>query len=315
MASSFTQSSIGRHSSSAPLGVTSIAFEAPSADDVRDFRLQLATQLQTTLDIEQILSLLYRHLKSHLPISGIQYTHGDRMIDTHVGHLAKHRCHYQLTLQKQEYGEISFTRGKRFGEQELVFIESIMDMVIFPLRNALKYREALATAMIDPLTGLNNRGAMSISLAREIERARRHEDQDLSIIMIDIDHFKQINDRYGHLCGDDILRQVAHVIQQSIRGSDACFRYGGEEFLICLTNSNLPLVRMVAERVRNAIRENVRLSDKEKPVTASFGVAHYNGESDWPDLVNRADKALYSAKQNGRDRIVVNLDNLTSLEK
>ena len=309
MPSSFTQFSFGgQTSSSLPLGgVTPISFESLTPERAKDFRLQMFTQLQTTLEVDQLISIFFRNLKQFVPVSGIQYVNGDKMIDVHAGHLAKHQAHYQLTLQKSEYGEISFTRGKRFNEKELTFIESIMDVVMFPLRNALKYRDALATAMIDPLTGLNNRGAMSITLNREMERARRHEDQNVSVVMVDVDHFKDINDRYGHLSGDDVLRQVAHIIQGSIRGSDACFRYGGEEFLVCLTNSNLALARLVAERIRIAISESVRLSGRDKPVTASFGIAHYANESDWPELVARADKALYSAKQQGRNRVVASV--------
>jgi diguanylate cyclase (GGDEF)-like protein len=310
MPSSFTQYSFGGQTNNQPpplTGVTPISFESLSPDRIKDFRLQLFTNLQTTLEVDQIISIFHRHLKQYMPVSGIQYLNGEKMLDINSGHIAKHQCHYQLTMQKLNFGEISFTRGKRFTEKELAFIESIMDVVIFPLKNALKYRDALATAMIDPLTGLNNRGAMSITLNREIERARRHEDQNLSIIMVDVDHFKDINDRYGHLSGDDVLRQVAHVIQKSIRGSDACFRYGGEEFLVCVTNSNLPLARVVAERIRIAISESVKLSDKNKTITASCGVAHYANESDWPELVGRADKALYSAKDQGRNRVVTNV--------
>lgn len=310
MPSSFTQFSFGDNLSSNPMpmsGVAPISFEALSPERIKDFRLQLSTALQTTLEIEQIISIFHRHLKQYLSVSGIQYTLAEKMLDTSCGHLANHRCHYQLSMKKQEYGEISFTRGKRFNEKELTFIESIMDAVIFPIRNALKYRDAIATAMIDPLTGLNNRGAMSITLNREIERSRRHTDQNLSVVMVDVDHFKNINDRYGHLAGDEVLRQVAHIVQKSVRGSDACFRYGGEEFLICVTNSNLALARAVAERIRLAIANNVRVSDRDNPISVSCGIAHYDNESDWPELVARADKALYNAKEQGRNRVVTSM--------
>ena len=307
MANSFTQFNVREHLpvGSVPLtDVSPIAFEALSPNEQKDFRLQLFSQVQTTLDIERVVNLLLRQLKQVMPISGIQYSHATRMLDLLAGQMSRHRCHYQLAMHNEQFGDISFLRNKRFSEQEMLFIESIMDIIIFPLRNALKYQDALATAMIDPLTGLNNRGAMAVTLNREMERARRHENQKVSVLMIDIDHFKGINDRYGHLIGDDILRQTAHYIQNSIRGSDACFRYGGEEFLICLTNSSLALAQTVAERIRVSVEEKIHLPDKEKPVTASVGIAHYSHESDWPALVARADKALYSAKKQGRNRVV-----------
>ncbi|WP_320821988.1 GGDEF domain-containing protein [Reinekea sp.] len=310
-AGSFTPLNFGNNNKSHPFAlgdITSISIDSLTPERVKDFRLQLFSHLQTTLEVDQIISIFHRHLKQIFPLSGIQYNNGDKMIDHQCGNITKHRANYQLTMQKTEYGEITFTRGKRFSEKELTFIESIMDVIIFPLHNALKYRDALATAMIDPLTGLNNRGAMAITLNREVERARRHDDQFVSVVMIDVDHFKDTNDRYGHLAGDDVLRQVAHCIQKAIRGSDACFRYGGEEFLVCVTNSTLGLTRCVAERIRMAIAEHVRLPDRARPVTASFGIAHYSNESDWPELVARADKALYAAKQQGRNRVVASIE-------
>jgi len=310
-AGSFTPLNFGTNNKSHPFSqgdITSISIDSLTPDRLKDFRLQLFSHLQTTLEVEQIISIFHRHLKQIFPVSGIQYSNGDKIIDYQCGNTTKHRANYQLMMQKTEYGDITFTRGKRFSEKELTFLESIMDVIIFPLHNALKYREALATAMIDPLTGLNNRGAMAITLNREVERARRHEDQFVSVVMIDVDHFKDTNDRYGHLAGDDVLRQVAHSIQKTIRGSDACFRYGGEEFLVCVTNSTLGLSRCVAERIRMAIAEQVRLPDRARPVTASFGIAHYSNESDWPELVARADKALYAAKQQGRNRVVASIE-------
>lgn len=267
----------------------------------------LSSQLQTTLEMDQLINILYRQLKKLVPVSGIEYLCEQPRVKAIAGRLQKHRCSYQLTMEQTNYGEIIFTRNKKFSEKELTTIESIMDTVIFPIRNSLKHQEALASAMIDPLTGLNNRTAMSISLTRELERARRHEDQSISILVVDIDHFKMINDRYGHLTGDSVLRNVAQIIQSCIRGCDACFRWGGEEFLICLSNSNSSLAQVVSERIRIAISESALLPDKERQVTASFGIANYSNESDWPELVDRADKALYSAKAQGRNRTVTSL--------
>lgn len=314
MANSFTQISFGTNKSFAQpiVDASPISVEALTPEKMKDFRLQLSTQLQTTLEVEQLIDILYRQLKKLIPVSGIEYMCTKPSARTIAGRLHKHRCCYQLSMDKMDFGEIIFTRNKKFSERELSTIESIMDLVIFPIRNALKHIEALASAMIDPLTGLYNRIAMSVSLTREIERARRHEDQSISILVVDIDHFKSINDRYGHLTGDNVIRKVAQIIQSSIRGCDASYRWGGEEFLVCLANSNSSLAQVVAERIRVAISESSLLPDKDRIVTASFGIAHYNNESDWPQLVDRADKALYSAKAQGRNRTVTSLPPQTS---
>lgn len=317
MANSFTQISFGSTTKNIPhalADVQPISIETLTPDGLKDFRLQLFTQLQTTLEMEQVITIFFRQLKKIMPVTGIEYGCREPQLKVLAGRTSKHRCSYQLSMQDSDFGEMTFTRNKRFSEKEMALIESIMDTVIFPIRNSLKYHEALATAMIDPLTGLNNRGAMSISLTRELERARRHSDQSISILMVDIDHFKSINDRYGHLTGDNVLRSVAQIIQSSIRGCDACFRYGGEEFLICLSNSNSTLARVVSERIRMAISESVLLPDKDRPVTASFGIANYNDESDWPELIARADNALYTAKAQGRNQVVTALQPQTSLD-
>ena len=272
-------------------------------EQLKDFRLQVMTQLQTTLDVEQILRIFHVELQQLMPLAGCDYHLPGQSLSLNLGETGRHRCSYQLSLNDEDYGEIAFTRNRRFQERELGLLESVMGLLIYPLRNALSYRRAIDTAMIDPLTGLSNRGAMAMTLNREIDRSRRHH-QDMSILMIDIDRFKALNDRYGHLTGDDVLRQVARLMDGAIRGCDACFRFGGEEFLIVLSNSNLPLARLVAERLRQTVCNETRSPDANNPITVSIGVAHYENEADWPELVNRADQALYEAKQAGRNRVV-----------
>jgi len=273
------------------------------ADQLKDFRLQVMTQLQTTLDVEQILRIFHSEVQQLVPLAGCDYRLPGQSLNLNLGETGRHRCSYQLSLNDEDYGEIAFTRNRRFQEREMTVLESVMGLLIYPLRNALSYRRAIDTAMIDPLTGLSNRGAMALTLNREIDRSRRHH-QDMSILMIDIDRFKELNDRYGHLTGDDVLRQVARLMDSAIRGCDACFRFGGEEFLIVLSNSNLPLARLVAERLRQTVCNETRSPDLNNPITVSIGVAHYENEVDWPELVNRADQALYEAKQAGRNRVV-----------
>lgn len=305
MPTNFNQTRSQDHKVSQPpqTGLTSVG--TGTFDRLKEFRLHLLTQLQTTLDIEQILRIFYNEIQHLVPLSGCLYRHADQSITLKQGEDGRHKCSYQLSLNDEDFGEIVFSRGKRLKEDELSLLESIMDMLIYPLRNSLKYRAAIDTAMIDPLTGLSNRGAMALTLNREIDRSRRHH-QDMSILMIDIDRFKSLNDQYGHLAGDDVLRQVSRLIQNAIRGCDACFRFGGEEFLVVLSNSNLPLARLVAERLRQTVCEETRSPAANKEITVSIGVAHYENETNWPELVSRADKALYEAKQAGRNRVVAN---------
>lgn len=153
----------------------------------------------------------------------------------------------------------------------------------------------------DVLTGLCNRRKLEESLATEITRATRYK-SPMSLIIFDIDHFKSINDQFGHDVGDDVLRGVAKVIQDNIRKTDICARWGGEEFIILSPETTEENIENLAEKLRYAI-ENYDF-DIPKKITASFGVTQYiNGETS-EQMIKRADKAMYQAKENGRNRVV-----------
>ena len=175
--------------------------------------------------------------------------------------------------------------------------------MIYPLRNALLYREALRSAHRDPLTGLNNRRCLQETLRRETELAHRHGNP-LSLIVLDIDHFKAVNDRHGHDVGDLALRAVAQCAAGCVRGSDMLFRFGGEEFVILLTNTDRDGALLLAERVRTAVEAMECATDMQSlRLTASLGVAGLQAGEREDQLFKRADKALYRAKEEGRNRV------------
>jgi len=168
----------------------------------------------------------------------------------------------------------------------------------------LKLRELLRTQSIrDQLTGLFNRRYMEESFVREIHRAQR-QGSTLGIIMADLDHFKKINDTYGHEEGDVILRNVGAILQKSIRQDDIACRYGGEEFTVIMPSASRAIVLQRAEQIRERIKRHV--SVKQEPVTISLGMALFpeDGQSA-ESLLNAADAALYQAKERGRDQVAV----------
>jgi diguanylate cyclase (GGDEF)-like protein len=163
----------------------------------------------------------------------------------------------------------------------------------------------------DPLTGVFNRRYLERRLVDEIAMARRY-DLPLSILMMDIDRFKSINDTYGHLEGDLVLHRVAKLVAHTVREADIVARYGGEEILVIAPNTMINTAETLAERLRVEIQAASLLSpdvqtDPPRKVTVSIGVACFNHEMRGSrDLVNRADEALYRAKGGGRNRVVVN---------
>jgi diguanylate cyclase (GGDEF)-like protein len=155
----------------------------------------------------------------------------------------------------------------------------------------------------DALTILSNRRQIIADLQRQVMYSDRY-DVPFAISMVDIDHFKQVNDTYGHSTGDDVLKFVAAQLREHIRQPDLIGRYGGEEFLVILPNGTLKAASEQAERLCRQIRSAPIASGKNAvQVTISIGIAQYKlHEEDWRNLLNRADQALYQAKHNGRDR-------------
>ena len=167
-------------------------------------------------------------------------------------------------------------------------------------------------ALQDELTGLANRRALEQMLANEVERAQRHG-RPLSILMADIDHFKAINDTHGHRAGDEVLRELARVLADKLRSIDRAARYGGEEFCVLMPDTPAEEARRVAERIRRAVEAHtfvVESEDGEPPIglrlTVSAGVAGLPEDAATLEaLVDAADRALYDAKRQGRNRVVV----------
>ena len=161
----------------------------------------------------------------------------------------------------------------------------------------------LTAALQDKLTGLNNRGAFDASLKREIDIAQRQH-TPISLLVIDIDHFKAVNDTYGHSGGDNALQLLAKSITDTMRGSDIAFRYGGEEFTLILSNTDAKAAQLVAERIRLAASKLSCTSDnKNFGFTISLGLAQLTQGENGAALFDRADKALYQAKKSGRNQI------------
>lgn len=160
-------------------------------------------------------------------------------------------------------------------------------------------------SMNDGLTGLYNRAWLNDMLPKMVASAKR-ADVPLSLVMIDLDHFKRFNDTHGHLAGDDALRAAAGVINAALRPSDFAVRYGGEEMLVILPETSEKLATMVADRLCKRLRQAVIFDDMRQPMpqlTGSFGVACLSAAMDELQLVAAADSALYRAKETGRDRV------------
>jgi diguanylate cyclase (GGDEF)-like protein len=172
--------------------------------------------------------------------------------------------------------------------------------LISPLHNALQHRAAMRHATRDALTGAGNRMAMELAAEHEIALARRHR-MPASLLVIDLDHFKRVNDSLGHAAGDRALIDTAELLRSTCRDSDSLFRFGGEEFVLLLSQTDEEGAAAIAERIREVVAEHWAGSME---LTLSIGVATLEAGETLSSWFERADRALYVGKQGGRNRVV-----------
>ena len=288
-------------------GARSMAMHARVAHidkQTQSLKFRLSSILQSSLDLDQVLAVFLEELEPQLEINGLAYVSESFGLNIQLGKRSTHSCGYRLITQKDYLGEISFYRSNRFKENDLVLIEDLLSTLICPLRNALQYREAIIASLTDPLTGAGNRIALENTLKREVDLAKRHH-SPLSLIVIDVDDFKKINDNHGHKAGDQVLKQIVATLQEVNRQTDLVYRFGGEEFVVILNETSLHGATVIAERIREAVAEReVCVGDENIQVTVSIGATTLKSSDSRDNLFQRADKALYQAKDQGKNLVI-----------
>ena len=267
---------------------------------------RLNAVLQTSIELPEILRLFFREAQRAVPLDGLSYQHSGHNFDYNMGHVADHSSHYRLQTSMDFLGELSLHRIKQpFTDEDLRRLDKLVTTLVYPIRNGLRYLEAVRASLTDGLTGTGNRISLDSVLNREVEQANRYQ-QPLSILVLDLDHFKKINDTYGHVTGDYVLKIVAKTINTSSRCADMTFRFGGEEFVVLLNKTDTAGAKITAERIRQKISQlSLLYSNQAIPVSISIGVASLGHNESRENLLDRADRALYQAKQNGRNQVVV----------
>ncbi|MCK5120582.1 MAG: GGDEF domain-containing protein [Methylococcales bacterium] len=281
--------------------VSNNTFEATKATNLHHY--DISSALQTTLEFDELIKIFSNKVSNLVPHNSFIYNNEAFDLQISQGIVTQHSCTYALKVEKLSLGSLTIMRRQKFNDDEIKLLETLLCSLIYPLKNATLYKQALKMAYTDPLTQTNNRTAFDNSLSREIQLANRNS-RPLSIIFFDIDHFKNINDTYGHECGDIALSTAANCIKEALRDSDIVFRYGGEEFVILLSDTDLNGAKVIAERIRQQI-ENHRLAYNMEilKLTASLGISSLRGNDSKDSLIKRADNAMYRAKDNGRNQV------------
>ncbi len=286
-----------------------VAFDEASRHRSRPVRTRptiddygLVRALQVSLDPGTLLGIFSDILRYALPHEGLSFVHPE--FAAHVGDGGFFTCDWPLQADGHAVGQLRVHSCEAPDAQGIGLLTRITPLLAQPMNNALTCERLRRHAREDALTGLLNRAALERILPREISLAHR-ESKLLSVLMIDIDHFKQVNDCWGHALGDRALALTAEVLRECLRQSDLAFRYGGEEFVAALPDTGLSGACQAAERILESLRTHSR-QRLPQLITASIGVAtiEAGGANDSAGLLQRADRGLYLAKAQGRDCVV-----------
>lgn len=256
----------------------------------------ITKQLCKSLDEEKIFTIFNEQLKNHIEISSCQFLTKDADLTQCKGCTV-----LPLAIQQDKVG---YLIAKGIPDKDKDRFQILGQQFLIGIKRALLYKKVQELSITDSLTQLFSRRHFLDRLKEELRRSRKFK-LCFSFFMIDIDKFKNCNDKYGHLVGDAILREVSKTIKESLRQIDFVGRYGGEELAVVLAETNKQQALFVAERLRHEIElKRIKVYDEELKVTISIGVATFSGDGeDTTEIIEAADKALYMAKQAGRNKV------------
>lgn len=264
---------------------------------------RLAALLQTTLELKSMLKMFSAEVTNTVPHSGIAYIHMKSQTHLSIGRITKQSCSFQLMVEKQELGEITFMSGKPFTQKQRVQLEFLLASLVYPLRNALNYLAAYQSSTTDKLTKKYNRLIINSTLEHEIAIYQRYK-TPLTMLFIDIDSFSNINNLYGRGAGNKVLQATADTISNCVRKTDTLVRYGADEFVLFLSNTHLSDAKNLAEHIREVI-ENMQIISDEDTInyTVSIGGASLQQKDSATSLFANAYEALVQSKLDGRNCI------------
>jgi diguanylate cyclase (GGDEF)-like protein len=262
----------------------------------------LLEQLQTTLDLGKLLDIIAMEAARFINFSGLYFKNQEVSKTLRGSRKAKYERQFELKLNDEFIGTLSYSIDKPIGMIHYKDLQRIHQIIIYPLKNALLYHQAIQLAMQDGLTGLGNRRYFDEQLKRAMHNANRHHTQ-VGLVLGDLNKFKAINDTYGHSIGDQVLKQFSNILRSCIRDSDSTFRFGGDEFAIIVENASEYALDIIQSRINNALRTNVLLAKHQ--VSCSLGTTFMNRADNEHTFFERADQALYRQKVNMSKRFSV----------
>ncbi len=251
-----------------------------------------------SLDEDNIFSIFRDRMNKYIRVGDCKFLKQDLDIEKHKDYIV-----FPLKIRKNNVGYL-VAKDIREKDREKFYI--LAQQFLLGIKKALLYKKVQELTITDSLTQVFNRRYFLLRFNEELERSRRFN-YKFSFLMLDIDHFKDYNDRYGHLVGDVILREISKTIKEKMRQIDFIGRYGGEELSLILTETDKSEAMVAAERFRQAVEsKETRAYDENLKVTISIGISVFPDDSfDAKKIIDKADQALYKAKESGRNRVCI----------
>jgi len=262
----------------------------------------LLEQLQTTLDLDKLLDIFAMEAARYIKFSGLYFKSKIVSKTLRGSRKAKHERQFELKLNDEFIGTISYSINKPISMHHYKDLQRIHQIVLYPLKNALQYHQAMQLAMQDGLTGLGNRRYFDEQLKRAMHNANRHHAQ-VGLVLGDLNKFKVVNDTYGHNAGDQVLIQFANILRSCVRDSDSIFRFGGDEFAVIVENASEYALDIIHSRINSSLKSNIILAKYQ--IGCSLGTTFMNRADNEHTLFERADQALYRQKMNMSKKLSV----------
>ncbi len=258
----------------------------------------LVAKLQTTLSIESILTIFAEHAKQLINLSGLEFQSSLGVSQSVGSDTTQASYSFDLEIENERLGQLIYFSQFPVSKAIEDKLKQLHTILAYPLRNAIMYNRVLRLATKDALTSLNNRSQFNDSLAQKLERCRRQQ-RSFSLMLLDLDNFKQVNDNFGHKIGDDVLQEFANVLRGSVRGTDSIFRFGGDEFALLIDDPQFSTNKVIADRIMKLVSQSMLMTQYQ--VTSSIGYTLATNQDSENDVFARADKGLYKAKAAGRN--------------
>lgn len=262
--------------------------------------LQLMLRLQENLLIEDVVHNTFDWLSECANVCGVLYKYPEEGISIECGQSSDFNYCYELGV-----GSLTIFSMVKLSTPKIDQLSYITSLLINIFRSSLSYTEAISNSMIDFLTRVGNRSALERDLQREIALQNRQSNSQSTLLLFDLDKFKQVNDQLGHVEGDQLLVDISGALKKIARDSDLIYRFGGDEFVMLLKGTNLPGAMRLAERLRKSINSVLSSYNKRIEgyiVSVSIGITEISLDDNILSLLARVDGALYSAKNSGGNK-------------